>query len=333
MFTSAKQKFTVSEETWDGINTWVLRGPKTSARVASLGATLLEWQQTWGGLQGADLVAGYPNAGALERGFGVRNAIMFPWANRVADSKYTWAGQEQVLATQKTFEPVAMHGWLRNQDLTLLKVASGVDFCAVSFGFTSTPDLVTGYPFALEIEVTWTLRALEIFLEIKAKNVGGQPAPVVFGWHPYLKVPGHENIDDLLLHIPAQVEVVTDKDLIPLAGPAGYRRLEGPVAHEHLRGHSYDGAWTDLVASSDGWVRTVLGDHKTGDAIAVKQRTGVVTVFTADGFKPPRPVIAIEPSSGRTNAFNNADEHEQITLQPGQQASFGCGLEIMRDVV
>ncbi len=185
------------------------------------------------------------------------------------------------------------------------------------------PGAFPGYPFAIDLTVTYTLDARGLSLRANMRNVGETAAPCFFGWHPYFRL-GDSIVDTWELQIPATTLVRTDADYIPLAGAAAYQLLdEAPPAldfrHAKPIGRTeINHAYVDLVRDADGRARTRLRDPATGMGVNLWQEHGVLLAFTADTVtRDVRRSIALEPMESMSDAFNRPDCASAIRLEPG----------------
>ncbi|WP_435738910.1 aldose 1-epimerase [Cellulosimicrobium sp. PMB13] len=304
--------------------------------VALHGAAVLSWRAPWrhadGSVVAEELVDGYADAGELAAHDASRSAVMAPFVNRVAGGRYTFDGRTHHIPPVVPGEPVTMHGFARALDWHVSRraEAAGPDGVAsLVLRAEVGPELVRGYPYAVAFEAEYGLGAAGLDLTLRATNIGGGPAPVALGWHPYLRVPGHASIDALELTVPAARRVVTGEDLIPLPGGAAYAAIDavGPMP---LAGVRLDHAFADLRADVDGRARTIVRDPRTGLGLALWQRGGLVHVYTGDGLaRRERAAIAVEPVSTLTNAFNRTDCEPDVRLAPGATRRLEAGVELL----
>ncbi|HEX7341926.1 MAG TPA: aldose epimerase [Rhodanobacteraceae bacterium] len=307
----------------------------TSVRLARRGATLLQYEVPVDGRL-HDLADGYTGADELERRHGSRFAIMLPFANRVADGRYRFAGSEHDLQPGVAADRRGiMHGFLRDTEFELIAEDADDTGASVRLGSNAIgPGTYPGYPFALELDVAFTLHAGGLDLEVTMCNVGDTAAPCFFGWHPYLRL-REDGIDACELKLPARQAIVTDVALVPLPGEAAFRSLDACPELDfrdwrRIGNTVLDQGFADPVADADGRIRSQLRDPDSGLAVAMWQESGVTIAYTADtlGGAAVRRSIAIEPMQAMTDAFNRPDCAETITLAPGAERRFRCGLEV-----
>ncbi len=307
----------------------------TTVRVARRGATVLEYLfPVHDRLR--NVVDGYATTGALDSLAGSRFAVMCPFANRVADARYTFDGRVHDLAPGATGTARRiLHGFLRDVDFELVSMDTDATGASVRLRSEAIrPDAFPGYPFALDLEVVFTLSPAGLELEAAMRNVGDAAAPCFFGWHPYLRL-GDDGIRDLEMKLPARRAIVTDAALIPLPGDAAHVSLDDRPDCDfrdwrRIGDSVLDNGFDDLEADGDGRIRSHLRDPESGLHVAMWQASGVLQVYTGDTLDgdAARRAVALEPMQAMTDAFNRPDCAAAVTLAPGEVRTFRCGLEV-----
>lgn len=285
-----------------------------------------------------DIADGFRDEKELVGHKGSRFAIMTPFANRVNDSRYTFE------ATSYDLQPgvvgadrASRHGFLRGVTFDVKQQHADDEKASVTLVTSAIrPEVNPGYPFALDVSITFTLDDNGLSLEAITRNVGERNAPTFFGWHPYFRLSDHP-IEGWELQVPGDKIIATDKDFIPLPGTRAWQALDKadraldfrntrPIGDTQLN-HTY----ADLQLDADGRARTHLRDPKSGAAIAVWQERGVMLVFTADtAERDARRSVALEPMECMPDAFNRDDCTPLVTLGPGEERRFVCGVEFAR---
>lgn len=303
-------------------------------RIARRGATVLSISTRAGGVQ-RNIADGFRDEQELAGHKGSRFAIMTPFANRVADSRYTFEGKSYDLQPGAVgADRAARHGFLRSVVFDVQDEHGDDDRGSVTFTTRIIrPDLQPGYPFSLDFSVTFTLDEHGLTVESRTKNVGEQAAPTFFGWHPYFRLSDNP-IETWELEVPAEKIIATDEGFIPLPGTRAWQAIDKadrgldfrkarPIGSVELN-HTY----ADLQLGTDGRARTRLSDPATGTRIAVWQEKGVMLVFTSDtAERDARKSVALEPMECMPDAFNRDDCTPLVTLAPGEERRFVCGVE------
>lgn len=299
-------------------------------RIACHGATLIGFEVPRNGGP-FDVAAGYRDAAEIIARPGSRFAVMAPFAGRIADALYRFDGRDYDLRPAAApGERQSRHGFVRDSDFAVVELVAG-RACARAMLSTSIRK-VPGYPFAIDLAVSFTLDTAGLTLEARMRNAGEQTAPCFFGWHPYLRV-SDGTVDDWTLQIPARTLIGTDSNLIALAGDAAYAPLEDVPALDFRRsrpigGSILDQGYTDLIADADGRIHTRLTDPTAGFHVTVWQERGVMHAFTGDTLKhDARRSIALEPMECMANAFNRPEWADALRLGPGAERLYRCGIE------
>jgi aldose 1-epimerase len=306
-----------------------------SIRLARHGAALIGLEQTIGGAI-HQLADGYRDSAEIESRPSSRYAIMVPFANRIDDARYTFDGQSYDLQPGvQGAERAARHGFVRGVDFDITVLHADAQSAQVTFTTSVIrPGKFAGYPFAIDLAVTFALDASGVSLTARMRNVGDKAAPCFFGWHPYFRI-GEGGIETWELEIPATTLVRTNADFIPLPGDEAYQSLDNAPRALDFRKAKAIGAteinhgYAHLVYGKDGRARTRLRDPASGIRVSVWQEKGVLLAFTADTVtRDVRRSVALEPMESMSDAFNRPDCADAIRLEPGAEREFRCGVEI-----
>ena len=295
--------------------------------VALRGATPLRWLVNLPGGP-VDVLDGYRDEAELAAQDGVRNGVMAPFCNRIADARYTFDGVAHDLLPGAADRTI-YHGLVRLLPFTLRSAGAHGRGARLTFGCDALSEgNHPGYPYEVEVEVTYDVGPGTLEVEIAGRNVGTTAAPFAAGWHPYFRLPGRATIDGLHLQLPADVAVETDAALVPRAGADAFRPLPADARWEPIGASVVDACYAGLV-ERDAPVRSVLRDPRTGVRLSVRHDGGLVHVFTGDTLaRDRRASLAIEPVEVLTDAFNRPDCATAIRLEPGERRAFRFGVEV-----
>lgn len=302
-------------------------------RIARCGAALLNLEAKEGDAW-HDYADGYRDAAEVAAHSGSRFAIMVPFAGRIADARYSWDGQPQDLQPGVAGDARASrHGFVRGTTFELAALAADERQAQVALA-TQAIRPQPGYPYSIDLTVTFTLDAAGLTLDVAMRNVGDRAAPCFFGWHPYFRL-ADATVDGWELAIPAETLVRTGADLIALPGAAAYVALDDAPALDFreprlIGDRIIDQGYTDLQADADGRIRTHLRDPASGRALVVWQEHGLMHAFTSDTIsRDVRRAIALEPMECMANAFNRPECADAIRLEPGAERRYRCGVQIV----
>jgi aldose 1-epimerase len=253
--------------------------------------------------------------------------VMAPFANRVKNGSYTFQGTTYSLNDGSSH---AIHGLLPT---TLPCTASTTLADSASLTLSHSFDgSDPGYPFAVTVDFCYTLDAGGLTIEVSARNVAedGRAAPFMCGWHPWFCV---GDVADAVVHLdPRSSWNVCDhlgsipgthadgyEDVVPNGTSTPFTRFDGEPLGDNFWD---DGMKSVSPAAKVGTLETKIIDSASGDAAVLWQdaQHRFIQVYTGQAAAG---VVAVEPMSGSTDCFNNADG--LIVLQAGEEwgGSFG----------
>lgn len=178
---------------------------------------------------------------------------------------------------------------------------------------------MSGYPFLLEMEITYSLSQSGLLVETLARNAGSTPCPYGAGQHPYLS-PGSGHIDDCRLSLGAKSYITTDAARQLPTGSAVTSQSDYDFTDAKTLGtQRLDLAYTDLIRDPNGlaWARLQGADRRWVE-LWVDESYPVLEAFTGDTLTEDRRRrgLGIEPMTCPPNAFQSG-EH-LVRLEPGQ---------------
>ncbi|HWD51691.1 MAG TPA: aldose 1-epimerase family protein [Acidimicrobiales bacterium] len=254
---------------------------------------------------------------------GAHGAVLVPWPNRLADGRYRFDGVDHQVALTEPAKQNAIHGFLMWRPWRALEREPD----RVVMGTRLHP--MMGYPFDLDIRVTYHLDDDGLTVTTEATNLGSDPCPYGCGQHPYLS-PGSGRIDDCVLQLDGATRIVTD-DIRQL--PTGNEAVDGTVfdfrTGKKLGDLHVDFAFQDLVRDDDGraWARLAAPDGHRAE-LWVDGTYPIIELYTGDTLEPSRRRhgLGAEPMSCPPNAFASGDGLAR--LEPGDTftATWGARL-------
>jgi aldose 1-epimerase len=283
------------------------------ATVTELGAGLRVLEHA-----GTPLVTSYDADQLPPHGAG---QLLSPWPNRVDGGRYSFGGAEYQLALSEPALGNAIHG------LTRWAAWARVAHDRSEVTLRSVPHGLQGYPFAVQVDVTYRLHAESgLHVSVSAVNKGSRPAPWGYGQHPYLTV-ATPTIDDCELTLPVDYWLPVDGRLIPSGAPQDVAGTELDFRTARKLGDTkLDHAFTGLRREPDGlaWVRLQASSKRT--ALWADASFRWLQVFTSDGLEAEhrRTALAVEPMTCPPNAFVSGED--LLVLQPRETVSCRWGI-------
>jgi aldose 1-epimerase len=292
-----------------------LRRGRQRAVVVEVGGGLREYE-----LDGQPVIDGYPLDRMCDGG---RGQPLLPWPNRLADGRYEFGERTLQLPVDEVDKRNAIHGLTRWLNWNL--VEHTVDRVRVQLTVHPRP----GYPFLLQLHITYALSDDGLSVTTSARNLGAEALPFGAGQHPYFTV-GTPLIDTATLRLPAHNRLELDRErsvptgrVLPVEGTVYDFRAERPIGNTVL-----DDCFDNLTRDADGRARaTMTGEHKV--TVWVDQHYKYLQVFSGETLAPERRRrgLAIEPMTCPPNAFRSGVD--LITLQPGELIELQWGLTIV----
>ncbi len=247
--------------------------------------------------------------------------LLTPWPNRVAGGSYSFGGADHQLALSEPDRENAIHGLTRWIPWTCVSR----DRSEVTL--RSVPHGQQGYPFAVQVDVTYRLNAESgLHVTISADNKGSRPAPWGAGQHPYLTV-ATATVDDCLLTLPADRWLPVDDRGIPSGAAQDVAETEFDFRKARKLGETrLDHAFTGLCREADGLARVLVEAGGASTALWADAGVRWLQVFTGDPLEPEhrRTALAVEPMTCPPNAFVTGED--LLVLQPGETVSCRWGI-------
>ena len=276
------------------------------AVVTEVGATLRSWR-----VDDRELLDTFE---IDELGEGFRGKVLAPWPNRIRDARYVFAGAEHRTPLSEPERGSALHGLVLWANWHPLRHASD----DVALGYMLHPQ--PGYPFTLELEVSYRLTAGGLAVTLRATNRGATTAPFGAGFHPYVTL-GGARLEDAVLGLPARTRVPVDERLLPTGAPVPVAGSEYDFRRPRpLSPAVLDTCFGDLERGADGLARATLARGADEPAVTVwmDEHFRFIHLYAAGAG------VAVEPMTCAPDAFNSGDG--LLALAPGASFAGSWGL-------
>lgn len=254
---------------------------------------------------------------------GAHGTPLIPWPNRLGDGRYSFDGVEHQLALSEPARHNASHGLLRWRAWRVLEHRAE----RVRMGIRLHP--MPGYPFALDVEIEYSLSEDGLAVCTSATNIGGRSCPYGAGQHPYLSA-GPGLLDECELQLSAGSYMTVDEERrlptgrAPVAGSAADFCEARPIAASRL-----DLAFADLERDEDGlaWVLLTGPDGRCVE-MWVDEHHPFLQLYTGDtlAVERRRRGLAAEPMTCAPNAFQSGEG--LVRLAPGQSLASRWGVRL-----
>ena len=218
--------------------------------------------------------------------------FLYPWANRLAASRYVAAGQAVVLNPASPLlhydaNGLPIHGipW---SHLAWDVIETRRDRLTAGLDWSSAERLAV-FPFRHRLMMMATLNGDSLNVETALVAGNDSPVPVSFGFHPYIGLPGLPRAD-WRLHLPSMRRLVLDQRGIPTGREEVFEGFD-----DQLGERDFDDGFALLEE------RASLSIAGAGYRICVELLEGFPN---AQVFAPKdKNFIALEPMTAPTNAL------------------------------
>jgi aldose 1-epimerase len=243
-----------------------------------------------------------------------------PWPNRIRDGKWPWQGKELQLEITEPGRQTALHGLVSDTPWEVVEQREA------TVTLSTRVDRAPGYPFTLEMAVTYRLNDEGVGCTIDIRNVGDALAPVAIGFHPFLCL-GDRPVRSLTLDSPVEKVVVVDERLLPIGLEDVSQSTHNPAEGTPLHDTQFDTGF-QLEGSSEHVTRLFADD---GASVELWQspELGWMQFFLTDDFPGPHgahSALAVEPMSAPADAFNSGIDVWH--LEPGEAAQASWGIRL-----
>jgi aldose 1-epimerase len=234
-----------------------------------------------------------------------------PFPNRIAGGKYNFEGREYALEINEKERGHALHGLFYNRLFRFVSKEITENRAVITFQSSLVKNEFTGYPFALHIEIQFTLRVEELEIQVTATNQGEVNLPYGVGWHPYFLSKSMINNSELKLPSTEVMEFSKEEgmELIPTGNSISSEGMQD----NHLGDTKLDTCFLNPES------RPVVFEDLE---IKMDSQMKYLQIYTPEDRKS----IAIEPMSCAPDSYNN--QLGLITLKPEEKIRHTFGVKL-----
>ena len=212
------------------------------------------------------------------------SSILFPFASRIKEGKYTFEGNEYQL--EKNDGDNALHGLVYNKKFELFEPEEHKDNCSATFNYYEKNES-KGFPFTYFLSVTYTLFEDRLKVRITVKNTDTKSFPFTLGWHPYFN---STDLKNSTLSFKSDQKIKFSKSLIT-------KKVKDQKTPEVFK--IEDQQLDDCFVLKDDKVTFSTPTYKI--KITADSEKNFLQLYTPKG----KDIIAIEPMTGISDTFNN----------------------------
>lgn len=215
------------------------------------------------------------------------SSVLFPFANRIKDGTYTFDNKSFQLETNQTEENNALHGLIYNKSFKIIdqKASKTSAHITLEYNETNSPK---GFPYNYKIQLTYTLSDSGLSLKVSVKNTDIKTFPFTLGWHPYFI--STDLAKSALRFNSTKKLQIGERNITTTVEPIA------PIDTFQIKNKKLDDCWA---------LNTNTVQFKT-PSYHFELSSSVNDNFLQLYTPPHDNAIAIEPTTGVSNSFNNA---------------------------
>jgi aldose 1-epimerase len=214
------------------------------------------------------------------------SAILFPFANRIENGKYTFKNTKfQLDCNEKGLN--ALHGLVYNKKFKIVHKIESSSYASVTIAYKELEESL-GFPFKYNIHLTYTLTNDELSLSVTIKNTDINPFPFTLGWHPYFL---SHDLKNSSLSFNSAKKIKFNKNLITQKVIDEKTEKAFKIENKQL---------DDCFILNSNTIGFKTPNYQL--EISTNQIENYVQLYTPENL----PLIAIEPMTGVSNSFNNS---------------------------
>ncbi|WP_168796656.1 aldose 1-epimerase [Cognatitamlana onchidii] len=236
------------------------------------------------------------------------SSILFPFANRIQDGTYNFKGMQHQFPINQIEENNALHGLVFDKTFSITSMETHEDSATINLEYEES-EPSEGFPYTFKIKVTYLFLQNGLSLSLSVKNTALEAFPFTLGWHPYFT---SSNLKTSSLVFESDEKIVLDQRNITTGTQAN--PTPNPLV---LDCNALDDCW---ILKSD---QVLFHTPK----YSLQFNTNGQHNFLQAYIPPKKNTIAIEPTTGVSNSFNNSIGLQ--TLQPNSTYKIRWDLKIL----
>ncbi|WP_380779026.1 aldose 1-epimerase [Sphingomonas sp. R86520] len=230
---------------------------------------------------------------------------LVPYANRIADGRFMFAGESYVLPRNMAGQDHPLHGvgWLRVWDVDSSDAVSAV--------LVHTHGSDANWPWSYRAEQHVSLDETGLRVSLSVQNTTDRAMPAGLGFHPYFPA-----ADDTCLRFDAGSVWLADDAMLPTERIGATHFADWSKGETVVRPSLIDNAY-------EGWDKEATIATLDDTITLTGEGTPYLHVFTPPGLG----FFCAEPVSDMPNALNLADP---VILAPGETRTIAMSLTVAR---
>ncbi len=214
------------------------------------------------------------------------SSILFPFANRIKDGTYTFNNNTYTLPINEPDRNNALHGLVFNKTFEVIKEKATETYACITLLYEEK-NRTEGFPYTYAIQLKYTLETNGLSLEVLIKNTDNKTFPFTTGWHPYFY---SADLNKSSLHFASNTQLVFNERCITTGTMA-----VSNTANFDLKDKQLD----DCFVLNNNDIQFNTPNYRLLISSSSEER--FLQIYTP----PKKNTIAIEPTTGVPDSFNN----------------------------
>ncbi|MEL0650966.1 aldose 1-epimerase [Algibacter sp. TI.3.09] len=214
------------------------------------------------------------------------SSILFPFANRIKDGTYTYNNETYKFPVNEAPNNNALHGLVFNKTFDVIDEVTTENSASVKLLYKEDKKS-EGFPFTYSIQLEYRITETTLDLNVEITNTDNEAFPFTLGWHPYFL---SSNLSESLLSFESTKKMVFSDRMITT------ETINNPDPSEMLlKDKQLDDCWeldkTEVEFATPNYNLSINSSEEN---------------CFLQAYTPPLVnVIAIEPTTGVSDSFNN----------------------------
>jgi len=214
------------------------------------------------------------------------SSILFPFANRIKDGIYTFNKKQYQVEANHKKENNALHGFVFDKTFKILSKNVSNSEASISLEYKEF-EITKGFPYTYTVQLVYTLNEEGLNLKATVKNTDANPFPFTIGWHPYF---ASKNLYNSKVKFDCSKKVVLGDRMIT-TGVEDYTHKDSLQIE--------DKQLDDCFILNSNKIQFLTPEYDLEMTSSSKET--FLQLFTP----PKKNIIAIEPTTGISDSFNN----------------------------
>ncbi|MFV0566797.1 MAG: aldose 1-epimerase [Flavobacteriaceae bacterium] len=214
------------------------------------------------------------------------SSVLFPFANRIQDGTYKFNGETFSFPINEPDRNNALHGLVYSKTFRVVDEKTSEKKASITLLYEETK-LSKGFPYSYSIQLKYTLKSGSLDLQVLIKNTDTKTFPFTTGWHPYFY---SSDLHNSSLNFVSDTQLVFNDRCITTDTAEVSNTSNFEIKDKQL---------DDCFILKNNEVQFNTPDYNL--LISSSEDHSFLQIYTP----PKKDAIAIEPTTGVSDSFNN----------------------------